>query len=100
MLFQGQFSPMAGTKQALSVTNSAVVTLAVPKNANGYAKMALIQAVDENVTWWDDGSAPTSSEGMVLVAGAAPEPFIGNLFTVQFIGASDTNSTLNVTYYN
>jgi hypothetical protein len=62
------------------------------------ARMALIQAVDQNVRWRDDATPPTSSVGMRISAG---EEFwyTGNLDAIQFI-EEVASSQLNVSYYS
>jgi hypothetical protein len=100
--FPGQWSPIAGSFQAIALTNSAPVLLAPPSGTNGKAKYALIQVIGANVNWRDDDVAPTSGAtgGMTLVGGANPVGFVGNLAAAQFISTSPSGSTLLVAWYS
>ena len=63
--------------------------------ANG--RVALIQALNQNVRWRDDGTDPTGSVGMRLHAG---ESFFytGDLRAIKFIEET-ASAQLNVTAY-
>lgn len=58
----------------------------------------LLQAETQNVRWRDDGTAPTASVGMILIAGDAPYPYDGDLSKIQFIEVT-ASAKLNVSYY-
>lgn len=68
-------------------------SLTVPTGATS----AIIVPEGQDVRWRDDGSAPTTSVGMPLGAGATLF-YRANLATVQFIGV-DTGGKINVSYY-
>jgi hypothetical protein len=89
----GKTWPVESGKQMLSPTVSTAVSLSAPKGAS----WALLQPLSANVRWWDDGSAPTVSQGFQLAAGTYLE-FTGDLKKFQAIAESGT-PTLNVTYY-
>ena len=61
------------------------------------ARLALIQATDQNVRWRDDATDPTSSSGMQLEAGA-DFWYTGDLDQVKFIEET-ASAKLNVSYY-
>jgi hypothetical protein len=104
--FPGQFSPIPGSFQELALSNSVAVALTLPTapksqfSGGGVPKYALVQVNGPNVNWRDDG-VPTAGVGggMVLLGGANPVGFAGNLATAQFISTSGTGSTLLVSYY-
>jgi hypothetical protein len=50
----------------------------------GEGRVALIQAIKQNIRYRDDGTDPTSSEGMVLFAGQSIW-YTGNLRAIRFI---------------
>jgi hypothetical protein len=59
----------------------------------GDGRVALIQAITQNVRYRDDGTDPTSSEGMVLFAGQSIW-YTGNLRAIRFIeetGGAEVN---------
>lgn len=62
------------------------------------ATMALLQAETANVRWRDDGVAPTTSVGMVLVSGQPPVLYQGTLSKLRFIAATGSPA-LNVAFY-
>lgn len=99
-LFAGQFSPITGSFQTLTLTNSAAQSLTLTSGTNGVPKYALIQAEGADVRWRDDGTAPTSSSGMLILANAGPVGFVGNLATAQFISTLGSGSTLDVSLYS
>lgn len=61
------------------------------------AHMALIVCETANVRWRDDGTAPTSSVGMLLSSGQEFQ-YAGNLAGIKFIAVSGAPS-LDVTFY-
>lgn len=63
--------------------------------ANG--RVALIQALNQNVRWRDDGTDPTSTVGMRLHAGETMF-YTGNLRSIKFIEEA-ASAQLNVTAY-
>ena len=50
----------------------------------GEGRVALIQAINQNIRYRDDGTDPTSSEGMVLFAGQSIW-YTGDLRAIRFI---------------
>lgn len=62
------------------------------------ARFALIQCETANVRFRDDGTAPTTTVGMLLVAGAAPWLYSGNLAAIKFIQVA-AGAVLDVTFY-
>lgn len=63
--------------------------------ANG--RVALIQALDQNVRWRDDGTNPTSSVGMRLHAGETMF-YTGDLRKIKFIEEA-ASAELNIVAY-
>ncbi len=87
----GTLSPVAGGQFSLTVSSAAGLT--VPGGAN----VALIQALTQNVRWRDDGTNPTNSVGIQLLAG--DEMFYtGNLTAIKIIEETAT-AEVNVLYY-
>lgn len=69
-------------------------SLTVPMNA----QWARIEAEAQTVRWRDDGTDPTPTVGMTLVAGAGMD-YHGNLAEIEFIEVA-AGAKLNVTYYS
>ena len=82
-----------GFQQLDATALSAAVGLTVPPGAN----YALLIAETAGVRWRDDGTAPTSSVGMLIAQDATLE-YSGNLSMIKFIAASGS-PLLNVSYY-
>jgi hypothetical protein len=77
---------------------SASTALTVPKGA----EYALVQAETADVRWRDDGTAPTSSVGMLLDVSAMPEGiWIEGKDRIEAFRVIETATTavLNVSYY-
>jgi uncharacterized protein YfaP (DUF2135 family) len=86
-----------GFQQVTAAELSAAVALTVPAGT----ERALIQAETANVRYRVDGSDPTASVGMIVIAGAHQPLEIttaGGLIAAKFIAASGS-PLLNVTYY-
>ncbi len=73
---------------------SAVKGLTVPAGAT----IAYLQADTRNICWRDDGTNPSATTGMTLVAGNDPFLYTGDLSAIKFIEATAT-ALLNITYY-
>lgn len=73
---------------------SAAVALTVPSGA----RVAMVQAETQDVRWRDDGTAPTTTVGMLVTAGDPAVLMVGDLAAVEFIETS-ASAVLNVTYY-
>lgn len=80
--------------QQLTVSTTAV-SLTVPDGAD-YAQ---IQCATTNVRWRDDGTAPTSSLGLQLLAGAELL-YDANPKKIQFIRSGAADATLDISYYS
>jgi hypothetical protein len=65
--------------------------------AGGNGRVALIQCLDQNVRWRDDGTDPTASVGVRLHAGESFWYF-GDLATIRFIEES-SGAELNISTY-
>lgn len=63
-----------------------------------YSSFVMLQANTQNIRWRDDGTAPTASVGMVLVAGAAPLIYSGSIAALQFIYVT-SGATLEASFY-
>lgn len=77
--------------QTLTVSTS-VVTLTVPTGATH--ALASIEGAD--VRAWEDGTNPTATSGLLLVAGTVVE--FDNLATLKLIRAGATDATVNLSY--
>ncbi|MHC4988082.1 MAG: hypothetical protein ACYTFX_06250 [Planctomycetota bacterium] len=61
------------------------------------ARLALIQALTQNVRWRDDGTDPTAAIGYQLAAGSELA-YTGNLDAIKFIEEA-ASAEINVCYY-
>lgn len=86
----GGLEPL-GYEQITSM--SSAQSLSVPDGAT----MAVMVAETQDVRWRDDGTAPTGSVGMPLVAGEY-YVYTGQLRQIQVIEQA-ASAALNVTYY-
>jgi hypothetical protein len=59
---------------------------------------AFIVVESANVRWRDDGTAPTTSVGMLFANGSAPLSYQGNLAGIQFIAVSGS-PVVDVSFY-
>lgn len=80
-----------GYQQITSLSTATALT--VPS----YSTSAVICAETANVRWRDDGTAPTTSVGMVLLAGQCFS-YTGNLAVIKFIAQTDS-PVLDISYY-
>jgi hypothetical protein len=77
------------------ITNvSAAVGLTIPVGT----AFALIQAESQNVRWRDDGTDPTATVGMVLMAGSTLEYDGSSFASIKFIEVA-ASAKLNISYY-
>lgn len=60
-------------------------------------RVAVIQAIANDVRWRDDGTSPTSTVGMLLAAGR-DMLYVGDFAKLEFIEVTAT-AELNVSYY-
>lgn len=74
-------------------TVSAAIGLTVPDKT----RLAMIQPESQNVRWRDDGTNPTASVGMILVANDILV-YSGVLSSIKFIEVT-ASAKLNITYY-
>lgn len=63
----------------------------------GDGRVALIQALNQNIRWRDDGTDPTDSVGMRLHAGESIW-YIGDLRTIRFI-EENAGAEINISVY-
>ena len=87
----------AGTYQlsAINTASSASLTSGgIPPGAT----MASLQSESASVRYRDDGGAPTSGGGMMVVSGQSPFLYTGTLSALQFIAASGS-PLLDVAFY-
>ncbi len=82
-----------GYQQIEAAALATAQTLTIPTGAN----IAIIMTETANVRWRDDGTAPTASVGMQLVAGDYMT-YDGDLSTIQIILESGSPK-LNISYY-
>ena len=84
-----------GYQQITSLSGSTGLT--VPKLNGQQATLAVITVEAQTVRWRDDGTAPTASVGMPVVA-AATLYYDGDLSRIRFIEAT-AGAILNISYY-
>jgi hypothetical protein len=70
---------------------------AVKGISGGNGRVALIQALAQNVRWRDDGTNPTSTVGMRLAAGETMF-YVGDLRKIRFIEEA-ASAELNLSVY-
>ncbi|MDE2426234.1 MAG: hypothetical protein KGO96_10060 [Elusimicrobia bacterium] len=58
----------------------------------------LLKAATENISWRDDGAAPTATVGMLMQTTDEPLLYSGDLLAIQFIQVS-ASAVLNASYY-
>lgn len=95
-LLPGNYAPIAGSTQWLtSSTLGSPAGLTVPKGA----KYALIQAFAHDVIFTDDGSVPSATNGLHLVAGQNPVGFLSSQLGSLQLLQSASGATVAVSYY-
>lgn len=96
-LFDGIYTQKLGYFQipaASLATAYALSSLPIPKGA----KYALIQVEASSVRWRDDGTAPTTTVGMIQAPTDGIVGFMANLQTLQFIAESGS-PILDISFY-
>lgn len=83
-----------GYQQITSLSSATALT--IPTGVTG-SVYALIQATTQNVRWRDDGTNPTASVGMQLLAGSDMW-YVGSLTALKFIEET-ASAKLNISYY-
>lgn len=81
----------------LSSATGLTVPTQTPDGLAAKANFAVIVAETQNVRWRDDGTDPTASLGMLLVAGV-PFQYDGDLSRIKFIETT-ASAKVNVSYY-
>jgi hypothetical protein len=96
----GQVSGTAGGAgtYTLSASNTASSASATSGGIPTGATMALLQAETADVRFRDDGAAPTTSIGAIVVHGTPPIFYTGTLSALQFIALSGS-PLLDVLFY-
>jgi hypothetical protein len=87
------YQPITDLSSAVGLT----VPVRTPDGMSTKANFALIVAETQNVRWRDDGTDPTASVGMLLVAGV-PFQYDGDLSRIKFIETT-ASAKLNISYY-
>ncbi len=85
--------PLALGRQQITVATE--TALIVPSGA----QFAYLQAEGSDIRWTDDGTEATGTVGMLLIAGQAPFPYVGDLKALRFEDDGATSGTLHVHYY-
>lgn len=62
------------------------------------ATTAVIRTETQSVRWRDDGTAPTSSAGMLMLAADAPYVYTGAISKLRFIEVT-SGAKLNILFY-
>ena len=87
------YNPL-GYQQLSTTLTSAQPLPNIPTGARG----VLLTVSVANVRWRDDGTAPTSTTGMLLTTTDEPFYYEGNLSKLQFIETA-TGALLDISYY-
>ena len=90
----GNLKP-AGFEQISSLSSATGLNVPTTKPV---PRIAVVQAISQNVRWRDDGIVPSASVGMQLGAGN-DILFTGDLSAIQFIEEA-ASAELNVAYYS
>lgn len=88
-------APITGSYEQITISGTAT-GLTPPVNAD----VAIIQnqSGGNGVRWRDDGTSPTSGNGMILAGGTQFE-YNGDLSAIEFINIGGGSDTLGVAYY-
>ena len=89
-----------GYQQIVGLAASTALTVPTRNPVTGervQPTLALIVVEGQSVRWRDDGTAPTASVGMPILANNTLS-YDGNLQDIRFIQTAAT-ATLNITYY-
>jgi hypothetical protein len=85
--------------ETLTVTNTAKSLQSIPQlQSSAEVKYCLFSADTSAARWRDDGTAPTSSVGMLLPLNIIPCWYAGEIHQLQFIATTGT-SNIHVLYY-
>lgn len=87
----------AGTYTASQPCTSSGASLQAVGPPNG-ATLVLLGADTQSIRWRDDGGAPTTTSGMLLLATQQPFLYNGTLRNMQFIDAT-AGGLLNAAFY-
>ena len=93
-----------GTRKPVGYAQTADLSTAVNLSPPANARVAIIQAIDNDVSWRDDGTAAAvtaggTAGGMVLAAGDSLL-YVGDLEALSLIEAvADSTAYVNVSYY-
>ena len=88
-----------GYQQITSLATAQALTVPT-RDANGMAvtpSLALITPLTQNVRWRDDGTLPTATVGMPLLAGVTLQ-YDGDMTRIRFIETT-ASAELNISYY-
>ncbi len=98
MTLQATYSTTTPAFRLTTTPDSGVALPLTDPSALGSRPLAaLLQADTHDIRFTVDGTAPTSSVGMLLVAAAAPFFYTGDLGSLRFI-QTESGSKLNVVY--
>ncbi len=91
-----------GFQQITLADNTTPHSLQLPAapggNRVGRMDVVVISVETQNVRYRDDGAAPTSSTGVLLVTGQQPFTYDGNPSAIQFCAVVG-GAVLNVSFY-
>lgn len=92
----------AGTYQTSVATTSsgnALTTSGIPVDATGRsANMVVLTVETANIRWRDDGAAPTTAIGMLIVAASAPLTYVGAIANFQLVAVTGS-PVVDAAYY-
>ena len=83
-----------GFQQISAMTLASATSLTVPAGSTH----AIVGVATNDVTWRDDGTAPTASVGVPLLHTSPSLEYGGDLAAIQFIAVSGS-PVLNISYY-
>ena len=93
-----------GTRQPVGYEQTADLSTAQSLTIPANARVAIIQAVDNSVSWRDDGTDATAtaggSGGGMLLASGSSFLYVGNLHALSLIEAgAGSTAYANIMYY-
>lgn len=86
------FPDALGYQQITSLSSATALT--IPAGTT----LAVIRCETQSVRWRDDGTNPTATVGMLMLAADSPLYYTGQLPLIKFIEAT-ASAKLNISYY-
>lgn len=98
----GRLIPVAatGANSAFAVTNATTVDLLTHKPTGATLARVMLSDAGGDLSWWDDGKDPGTTEGMILKAGDWYDVAnLAELSNFKMRGTSATDALVRVAWY-